>query len=63
MKYTSLAMTDVLLLLDSVERKVTTVKSAKNELINLIRSLISFGNTLGELPRERILNIKVGAKM
>ncbi|CBN75586.1 Homologue of the meiosis-specific protein HOP1 [Ectocarpus siliculosus] len=39
--------------------KVTTVKSAKNELINLIRSLISFGNTLGELPRERILNIKL----
>lgn len=49
--------------LDSIERKVTTVKSTKNELINLIRSLISFGNTLGELPRERILNIKVGATM
>lgn len=39
--------------------KVTTVASTKGQLVKLIRSLIAFGNTLGELPRERILNIKV----
>ncbi|CAN0026297.1 unnamed protein product [Pylaiella littoralis] len=39
--------------------KVTTVASTKGQLVKLIRSLIAFGNTLGELPRERILNIKL----
>eukprot|EP00903_Cladosiphon_okamuranus_P019216 g17670.t1 len=39
--------------------KVTTVASTKGQLIKLIRSLIAFGNTLGELPRERFLNIKL----
>lgn len=39
--------------------QVTTVASTKGQLVKLIRSLIAFGNTLGELPRERFLNIKV----
>lgn len=37
---------------------MTTVASTKGQLVKLIRSLIAFGNTLGELPRERFLNIK-----
>lgn len=39
---------------------MTTVASTKGQLVKLIRSLIAFGNTLGELPRERSLNVKVG---
>ena len=39
--------------------KVTNVESTKGQLVKLIRSLIQFSNTLEELPKERVINIKV----
>ncbi|CAN0331583.1 unnamed protein product, partial [Hapterophycus canaliculatus] len=36
-----------------------TVENTKIQLVQLIRSLIALGSTLGDLPRERILNIKL----
>ncbi|CAM9098815.1 unnamed protein product, partial [Laminaria digitata] len=39
--------------------KVTNVESTKGQLIKLIRSLIQFSNTLEELPKERVINIKL----
>lgn len=43
--------------------KVTNVESTKGQLIKLIRSLIQFSNTLEELPKERVINIKVSVTM
>lgn len=40
--------------------KVTNIESTKGQLVKLIRSLIQFSNTLEELPKERVINIKVG---
>lgn len=39
--------------------KLTTVGSARGQLVKLIRSLIQFSNTLEEVPNERIINMKV----
>ncbi|CAM9725294.1 unnamed protein product [Scytosiphon promiscuus] len=48
---------DAVVLFNGTE--VTTVENSKVQLVQLIRSLIALGSTLGELPRERVLNIKL----
>lgn len=39
--------------------KITTLDNIKGHVIQLIRSLMQFSDTLSEVPSERIINMKV----